>query len=234
VRVPNLVGLSRVQVYRTMRADQLYFVTRGPGATNDRWRTVEAQLPRPGTVVARRSQVVLRVWMVPARGPRRLPNLVGRSRAEVFSLMHSLGLYFVTRGPGARDGRWVFASAQSPRPGTLVPWHGEVTVAVALSRPRRATPTTVVHPVSDPPANPANVKVGVATWYNYIPGQCATWYLPKGTTITVTDLATGKSVSCVITDREQPGDNHVVDLNQTQFAELAPLGQGVIRVKVTW
>jgi rare lipoprotein A (peptidoglycan hydrolase) len=74
----------------------------------------------------------------------------------------------------------------------------------------------------------------VATWYSYVPGRCATWYLPKGTRITVTDLQTGKSISCIITDRESPGSNRVVDLNETQFAELAPLSQGVISVKVSW
>ena len=238
VRVPDLVGMSRVQVYRVMRADQLYFVTSGPGATTDRWRSVETQSPAPGTVVARRSQVVVHVWMVPARGPRRVPDLVGRSRAQVFFLMRAYQLYFTVRG--AAGSRWAFATAQSPRPGTLVPWHAQVTLAVALGRPARPRPTTtatttatVTHPVSVTPTA-ANSRVGIATWYNYIPGQCATSYLPKGTTITVTDLATGKSVTCVVTDREQPGDNHVVDLNQTQFAELAPLGQGVIRVRVLW
>ncbi|HQU26548.1 MAG TPA: RlpA-like double-psi beta-barrel domain-containing protein [Acidimicrobiales bacterium] len=237
-RVPDLVGMSRLQVYRVMRADQLYFTTRGPGASNERWRSVEAQSPAPGTVVARRSQVVVHVWMVPARGPRRVPDLVGRSRAQVFRLMKAYQLYFSVRG--AVGSRWAFATAQSPRAGTLMPWHGQVTLAVALGRPARPRPTatatataTVSHPVSATPTA-ANSKVGIATWYNYIPGQCATSYLPKGTTITVTDLSTGKSVTCVVTDREQPGDDHVVDLNQTQFAELAPLGQGVIRVRVVW
>lgn len=235
VRVPDLVGMSRVQVYRVMRADQLYFSTRGPGASNERWRSVEAQSPGPGAVVARRSQVVLHVWMVPARGPRRVPDLVGRTRVQVYHLMRAYQLYFTTHGPGAADDHWTRATAQSPRPGTLVPWHGEVSLAVTVARPRpRPTTTTVARPVSDAPVNPAHEKVGVATWYNYIPGQCATWYLPKGTTITVTDLATGKSIACVITDRESPGSDHVVDLNETQFAELAPLGQGVIEVRVSW
>ncbi len=237
VRVPDLVGRSRVQVYRVMRADQLYFTTRGPGASNDRWRSVEAQSPAPGTVVARLSQVVVHVWMVPARGPRRVPDLVGRSRAQVFRLMRAYQLFFTVRG--AVGTRWAFATAQSPRAGTLVPWHGQVTLAVALGRPRpRPTATatataTVAQPVTATPTA-ANSRVGIATWYNYIPGQCATSYLPKGTTITVTDLSTGKSVTCVVTDREQAGGDHVVDLNQTQFAELAPLGQGVIRVRVLW
>jgi hypothetical protein len=38
----------------------------------------------------------------------------------------------------------------------------------------------------------------------------------------------------VITDRENAGGNHVVDLSETQFAQLEPLWRGVISVKVTW
>ena len=39
--------------------------------------------------------------------------------------------------------------------------------------------------------------------------------------------ATGKSIMCVVTDREDGGDGRVVDLSETQFAELAPLWRGV-------
>jgi len=82
--------------------------------------------------------------------------------------------------------------------------------------------------------NGTNFKIGVATWYNYVPGHCATSYLPKGTRITVRNIGTGKAITCVITDREGSGSNRVVDLSETQFAQLAPLWKGVISVKVTW
>ena len=98
-----------------------------------------------------------------------------------------------------------------------------------------------VAPVATPPAvaagsviNGDGYKIGVATWYNYIPGRCATWYLPKGTKITIRDLTTGKAITCIISDREWHSGNHVVDLSETQFAQLAPLWKGVISVKVTW
>ena len=80
----------------------------------------------------------------------------------------------------------------------------------------------------------ADFRVGVATWYSYIPGRCATWYLPMGTRINVEDLDTGKVISCVVTDREAAHGNRVVDLSETQFAQLAPLGVGVVPVRVTW
>ena len=79
-----------------------------------------------------------------------------------------------------------------------------------------------------------NYKVGIATWYNYTPGDCATWYLPKGTRITVRDLITGRTITCVITDREAHEYNHVVDLSESQFSQLEPLWRGVISVKVSW
>jgi rare lipoprotein A (peptidoglycan hydrolase) len=38
----------------------------------------------------------------------------------------------------------------------------------------------------------------------------------------------------VVTDKEAAHGDRVVDLNQSQFAQLAPLTKGVIRVKVSW
>jgi len=148
--------------------------------------------------------------------------------------MRRAQLYFKTVGPGSSTGRWIVALAQSPVAGTMVRWHDEVTVRVSTRRPK--APVKKKTPVKTTAAvvSGSNYKIGNATWYNYIPGQCATWYLPKGTRLTVEDLTTGKSISCVITDRENEGDDHVVDLNATQFAQLAPLAVGVIRVKVSW
>ncbi len=77
-------------------------------------------------------------------------------------------------------------------------------------------------------------RIGIATWYNWHPGQCATSYLPHGTRIWITDLDTGRVISCVVTDTQAYDPNRVVDLSETQFAQLAPLSKGIIRVKVTW
>ena len=97
------------------------------------------------------------------------------------------------------------------------------------------TTTTKPAPVDHdpPPANPHH-RIGLATWYSWHPGQCATSYLPKGTLITVRDLATGRSIQCLVTDHQAYNPARVVDLSETQFAELAPLSQGVVRVEVTW
>ena len=77
-------------------------------------------------------------------------------------------------------------------------------------------------------------RIGDATWYRYIPGRCATWYLPRGTRITIRDLKTGKVIHCIASDREGAHGNRVVDLDTQQFAELAPLSKGVVLVKVSW
>jgi hypothetical protein len=81
---------------------------------------------------------------------------------------------------------------------------------------------------------PKRYRIGDATWYADFPGRCATWDLPMGTRIAVRDLATGKVVHCIVTDREAAHGNRVVDLSETQFAQLAPLSKGVVVVRVSW
>lgn len=76
--------------------------------------------------------------------------------------------------------------------------------------------------------------VGGATWYAWHPGQCASPFLPHGTLLTVTDLATGKTIQCLVTDTEAHNPGRVVDLSNWCFEELAPLAQGVIEVRISW
>ena len=297
-RMPDLVGKSRAEVYAIMRADQLYFTTRGPGSADGRWRVVVAQTPRPGTLVAWHAQATLTTSLksAPARhADRRMPALVGKSKAQVLAAMRRAQLYFHTVGPGSATGRWRRVVAQSPRAGTLVAWHAQTTLRVTTARPRhvlstatvkkkrRPTTTTTVHrtpvttttgpkptttttststtttttypgettttsvttttvhattttvkprPVVKP--KPHRYRIGDATWYYYVPGRCATWYLPYGTRLTIRDLDTGKTIHCVDTDREGAHGDRVVDLSSQQFSQLAPLSRGVIRVKVSW
>ena len=233
--MPDLIGRTRVQVYRVMRADGLYFVTHGPGSANDHWAAVAAQSPRPGTEIKWHGEASLQVTTISPRGPRPVPSLVGKTRAEVYAAMRASQLYFNMVGPGSTNGTWLVAVAQSPAPGTRVAWHDQITLHVARARPKppvkkKEAPVVATGVV----VSGAGYKIGVATWYNYIPGQCASPFLPEGTRLTVLDLTTGRSISCVITDRENHGGDHVVDLSETQFAQLEPLWRGVISVKVTW
>ncbi|MEO9180888.1 MAG: PASTA domain-containing protein, partial [Acidimicrobiales bacterium] len=307
--MPNVVGLARARVYAVMRADALYFVTRGPGSANATWKEVVAQSPRAGTVVPWHFQATLTTSTRSPHGPRRVPRVLGLSRARTFAAVARAGLYFTTRGPGSSDGKWRVVLRQTPRAGTRVRWHATISLVVSTvlakaktkPRPKKpvrvttttrapvtkkpkpscvpeststtsapttttpttstttstlststttpdetttttgATPTTTTTICKVPvttttlkPKKPKRYRYGDATWYSYTPGHCATWYLPMGTRVTVRDLKTGKVVHCVVTDREGAHGNRVVDLDETQFAQLAPLAQGVVVVKVSW
>lgn len=288
VRMPNVVGRTRAQLYAIMRHDALYFNTHGPGTSHATWRTVAAQSPAAGKLVAWHSTVSITTSMRAYRGTRAVPRVIGLSKAQVFAQMRKADLYFTTRGPGSADGTWVVARRQSPAAGTLVAWHSTVLITTALARPRpkpvikvivktkpkkpvttttlkpptttstttTSTTTTTTYPGETttststttttttlaPPTTTTTIKrsksrdfrVGIATWYSYIPGRCATWYLPLGTRVTVRDLATGRTVVCRATDREATHGDRVVDLSETQFAQLSPLWRGVLRVKVSW
>lgn len=192
-----------------------------------------------------------------------MPNFVGMGRSSVYAEMFRAQLYFKTTGTGANTSSWVRVVSELPAAGTLVPVLSTVTLevttvplveapvkhvvtaAVVTRRVTKKSPIKVYAVVKTVKRTPtvkkkavrhevATYREGVATWYSYIPGQCASWYLPKGTLITVVDLRNGRSVTCRITDHEEAHGNRVVDLSETQFLELAPLGVGVVPVKVTW
>ncbi|MGE3619501.1 MAG: septal ring lytic transglycosylase RlpA family protein [Acidimicrobiia bacterium] len=121
------------------------------------------------------------------------------------------------------------------------------TVASVAATPRPA-PTTVAPtttaapepPTSEAPAAeapPANSESGQASWYaqpaKYAPGGCAHKTLPFGTTVTVTRDGGGSAV-CVVSDRGPFTPGRVIDLDDDVFAQLAPLGTGVIKVTISW
>jgi hypothetical protein len=77
------------------------------------------------------------------------------------------------------------------------------------------------------------VEYGDAAWYE-VPGEGAAHpWLPLGTEVTVTNLATGEARTVVINDRG-PFGGRIIDLSRTAFESLAPLGQGVMAVRLTW
>jgi rare lipoprotein A len=78
-------------------------------------------------------------------------------------------------------------------------------------------------------------QVGEASWYD-APGTgftAAHPWLPFGTHVTVTNLATGESVVVVINDRG-PFGGRIIDLSPEAFSALASLGAGVMQVRLTW
>jgi rare lipoprotein A len=58
--------------------------------------------------------------------------------------------------------------------------------------------------------------------------------LPFGTVVTVTNLDNGASVTVTINDRGPFVDGRIIDLCDGAFAQIAPLGQGVANVRITW
>lgn len=75
---------------------------------------------------------------------------------------------------------------------------------------------------------------GKATWYS-APGLTAAHRtLPFGTVVRVTNLANGRSIAVTIRDRGPFGAGRIIDLSSIAFGEIAPLGAGVINVKIEW
>jgi rare lipoprotein A (peptidoglycan hydrolase) len=117
-------------------------------------------------------------------------------------------------------------AGRSTTPTTSAPVrHRLITTTPTTARPRPTTTTT-------PP--PAHSETGGASWYQAPDGTCANNDAPMGTVVTVTDLATGRSVTCQVTSRGPFANGRIIDLAQSTFSRLAPSAYGVIQVRVTW
>lgn len=97
--------------------------------------------------------------------------------------------------------------------------------ASTTTRPRSTTTTTTA---------PLNSETGGASWYDYRSGECAHQTIPKGTVVTVTNLANGLQTTCVVTDRGPYDGGRIIDLDKDTFAQIADPSQGVIEVRITW
>jgi uncharacterized protein YabE (DUF348 family) len=85
------------------------------------------------------------------------------------------------------------------------------------------------------PSESGNIDTGGASWYTNGDGLTAAHRsLPKGTIVTVTNLANGKSVKVRINDRGPFIPGRVIDLNKAAFSQIASPSEGVIEVRITW
>jgi uncharacterized protein YabE (DUF348 family) len=78
------------------------------------------------------------------------------------------------------------------------------------------------------------VQSGVASWYHRTGMVAAHQSLPMGTEVSVTNVATGQTVTVIINDRGPYLDGRIIDLSDDAFARLAPLHIGTINVRITW
>jgi len=98
-------------------------------------------------------------------------------------------------------------------------------VTVTTTPRRRVTPT---------PVTPPRTARGEASWYQAAPGTCAHPTLPFGTVVTIVDLANGHTATCTVDDRGPYQGGRIIDLSYDVFEELAPVGLGVIPVRLSW
>jgi hypothetical protein len=80
----------------------------------------------------------------------------------------------------------------------------------------------------------SGVEVGQASWYGCAGMHAAHQTLPFGTVVTVTNVDNGASVTVTINDRGPYVEGRIIDLCDGAFAEIAPLGQGVANVEITY
>lgn len=80
-----------------------------------------------------------------------------------------------------------------------------------------------------------NSQTGDATYYFFTGGYTAAHRdLPMGTMVRVTNLGNGATVWVEIVDRGPWAPERVIDLEETAFAQIADLSEGVVFVLVEW
>ena len=136
------------QVYDVMRRDALYFVTTGPGSSNGTWKEAVGQSPKPGTVVPWHFQATVRVSTANPHAARRVPRLIGLSRARTYAVMKHAQLFFTYARTREYERKVDRRPSPVARAGTRVRWHATISLVVSTRRPKKpvkkpVTTTTV-------------------------------------------------------------------------------------------
>jgi rare lipoprotein A len=126
-------------------------------------------------------------------------------------------------------------------------------LALVTAVPTAPLVRTVVVPAqaaAPVPATPVENRLGMASWYGggerlnkhvamghrFDPEslEAAMWDVPLGSKMKITNLENGRTVIVRVTDRgpNRRFGNRIIDLTRGSFAKLAPLRQGLIRVRV--
>ena len=114
------------------------------------------------------------------------------------------------------------------------------TTTVLDTAPPATAPATSAPVVPGETTIAVHVQDGRGTFHRYDNTDpqwgerpCAHRTLPKGTVVTVVNVKTGASTWCIVKDRG-PYGNAIIDLDEEQFVEIAPVGAGIINVRITW
>jgi len=110
---------------------------------------------------------------------------------------------------------------------------GERVVRPPVDQVRLSGPASPTLPLGVPGGHEAG---GQATWYDppWSGLTAASPWIPFGTRVTVTDLASGRTVIVTIDDRGPFSPGRIIDLSPEAFSVLSPLGRGVLNVRLSW
>ena len=111
------------------------------------------------------------------------------------------------------------------------------TTAPKPSTTTTVKPTTTTAPPATTTTTTAapRMQEGDASYYAAREAsECAHRTLPFGTVLTVTNLDNGRRTTCRVNDRGPYIEGRVVDLSEYTFSQLAPVSEGVIRVRIEW
>jgi hypothetical protein len=127
------------------------------------------------------------------------------------------------------------APVETTMPAEDVAAHAAVAPSVMAPPPTSTTTTATAPQVAVAAQAPVarTGQTGQVTYYDHPAGTCASPWLPFGTDVEITNPANGKSVSCVVNDREADTARSI-DLSTSTFALIAPLSQGVIDAQLSW
>jgi len=97
-----------------------------------------------------------------------------------------------------------------------------------------ASQESLATPAAGASGSSGQSETGEGTWYVFEPGGCANNTLPKGTVVTVTNLASGATTTCVVNDRGAFGPPRILDMDETVFSQIGDPGSGVIPIRISW
>lgn len=195
--------------------------------------------------VVPRHRLLLAAWLTALALPilviDNIPKTEARAQARVETLASPAGAAVVTAAPpttaAPTTAAPTTAAPTTKPPATTAPAPkaaAKTKVTTPTTTAPRRTTTTTAPPPPPTTAAPARSQEGGASWYDYRAGECAHRTIPKGTTVTITNLANGATATCVVTDRGPYGGGRIIDLDRGTFAQLASTGAGVIQVRITW